>query len=97
MAGPDPDRPELGHLSRLYVAPSHWGRGIGRLLYERAIDHIRDAGYRDITLWVLEANDRARRWYERLGWWMTSARKPVYAPAGIDDVGYRIGLDEVDP
>ena len=31
---------------------------------------IRDAGSEDArsTLWVLEANDRARRFYEKVGW-----------------------------
>jgi GNAT superfamily N-acetyltransferase len=97
VAGPDPDDPECGHISRLYVAPSQWQRGIGRLLYERAIGHLRDVGYGEATLWVLEGNARARCWYEALGWRATAARKPTYAPAGIDDIGYRLVLHQVDP
>lgn len=38
---------------------------------------------------MLERNQRVRSWYERLGWEPTGERKPVYAPGGIDDVGYR--------
>jgi ribosomal protein S18 acetylase RimI-like enzyme len=97
VAGPDPDDPALGHLSRLYVDPTAWRRGIGRLLYERAIRHLSGLGYREVTLWVLEGNGRARRWYESLGWQMTSERKPTYAPAGIDDVRYRLVMDTVAP
>lgn len=37
LAGPDPADTDIGHLSRLYVDPSLWGRGIGRMLYERCI------------------------------------------------------------
>jgi hypothetical protein len=44
------------------------------------------------TLWVLEGNTRARRWYEDLGWRRTLRRTPTFAPAGIDDVQHRIEL-----
>ncbi len=92
LGGPDPVEPELGHLARLYVEPDRWGQGIGRGLYRAAMDHMRGAGYPAATLWVLERNDKARAWYERLGWTVTDVRKPVYEPAGIDDVQYRITL-----
>ena len=92
MAGPDPDDPTIGHLARLYVAPERWAEGIGRQLYAAAVASLVDAGFPAATLWVLERNTRARTWYERLGWRLTGDRKPTYAPAGIDDVGYRIDL-----
>jgi GNAT superfamily N-acetyltransferase len=43
-----------GWLSHLYVAPSHWGQGVGRLLHDAAVE----LGGRQ--LWVLRKNDRAR-------------------------------------
>jgi ribosomal protein S18 acetylase RimI-like enzyme len=46
----------------------------------------------EATLWVLEANSYARKWYERLGWKLSGKRKTTYAPAGIDDVQYRLAL-----
>jgi ribosomal protein S18 acetylase RimI-like enzyme len=92
LAGPDPDDPRIGHLARLYVAPERWREGIGRQLYDAALTTLVTAGFPAATLWVLERNTRARAWYERLGWRLTPARKPTYAPAGIDDVGYRIDL-----
>jgi len=92
LAGPDPDDPAVGHLARLYVAPERWAEGIGRQLYDVGMATMVDAGFPAATLWVLERNTRARSWYERLGWQPTDARKPTYAPAGIDDVGYRIDL-----
>jgi ribosomal protein S18 acetylase RimI-like enzyme len=92
LAGPDPLDPLRGHLARLYVTPRRWGVGIGGALYGAAIEHLQDAGYAEATLWVLERNDRARSWYERLGWQSTGERKTVYAPAAIDDVRYRLAL-----
>jgi ribosomal protein S18 acetylase RimI-like enzyme len=92
LAGPDPLDQTRGHLARLYVTPPRWGVGIGRQLYAAATDHLRAAGFAEATLWVLEQNDRARSWYERLGWRATGERRPVYAPAGIDDLRYRLVL-----
>jgi ribosomal protein S18 acetylase RimI-like enzyme len=56
------------------------------------MDHMQATGFDAVTLWVLERNQRARAWYERLGWQPTGERKPVFAPAGIDDLRYRISL-----
>ena len=92
LAGPDPAEEAAGHLSRLYVDPDHWGAGVGTLLYRSAVAHLRAARFDQATLWVLERNERARGWYERLGWRATGERKAVYEPAGIDDLRYRLTL-----
>ena len=91
LAGPDPDERTVGHLARLYVDPEHWGQGVGTQLYTVAVADLASR-FAEATLWVLEANRRARAWYERLGWRLTPKRKATYAPAGIDDVQYRIAL-----
>lgn len=49
-------------LRHLAVRPDRWGAGLAREAFARA----EDAGAR--RLWVLEANGRARRLYESLGW-----------------------------
>ena len=92
VAGPDPVDPGVGHVARLYVAPSRWGRGTGSSLLDGGVGELRRQGFAEATLWVLERNERARSWYERRGWRPTGERKPVWAPGGIDDVGYRIDL-----
>ena len=94
VAGPDLVRPDRGHIARFYVVPDRWGQGIGHRLYLDVLDRLRRAGYREATLWVLEANDRARAWYERLGWRETGERKTVYEPAGIVDLQYLLRLAE---
>jgi ribosomal protein S18 acetylase RimI-like enzyme len=53
-------------VEALYVAPARWGEGIGRRLLEHATQHLGE--YEEITLWVLEENLPARRFYERHGW-----------------------------
>jgi ribosomal protein S18 acetylase RimI-like enzyme len=96
--GSDPDRGRgEGHMARLNVAPERWAGGIGRRLYDAAMGSMTDAGFPAATLWVLEHNTRARRWYERLGWHLSGARKVLFAPGGIVDVGYRIALPAREP
>ena len=94
VAGPDPARPDRGHVARFYVSPDRWGQGIGHRLYLGALGWLRQGAYREATLWVLERNDRARTWYERLGWRTTGEQKTVYEPAGIVDLQYLIRLAE---
>ena len=88
LAGPDPDDPDLGHLARLYVDPDRWGAGIGTALHDAAVADLAGRSFAVATLWVLEDNIRARRWYERLGWSQTSRRKPTFEPAAIYDAQY---------
>jgi GNAT superfamily N-acetyltransferase len=92
MGGADPDHLEMGHITRFYVDPTHWGQGIGSLLYEAAISHLRQGAYGQASLWVLEGNVRARAWYERLGWTCTGERKVAAETNGIDDVRYITAL-----
>jgi len=63
-----PEAPEVGAVYALYLGRSVLGRGIGRALLERATEGLRDAGWKRAVLWVLETNERARRFYERAGW-----------------------------
>jgi GNAT superfamily N-acetyltransferase len=57
-----------GEVPAIYVDPAVVGTGVGRRLFTAATDALRRAGYRRATLWVLEANARARSFYERAGW-----------------------------
>jgi ribosomal protein S18 acetylase RimI-like enzyme len=57
-----------GELFALYVLPRTAGTGVGRSLLRRAESRLRAAGFTRATLWVLETNERGRRFYERHGW-----------------------------
>ena len=72
--GPSRDERALGELYAIYVDPDEWSTGAGRDLLERAEAVLRRA-YAEALLWVLEENPRARRFYERAGWWPDGARK----------------------
>ena len=58
----------LGELSALYVVPEEWGSGVAGALHDEAVVGMRELGATEATLWVVEGNTRARRFYEREGW-----------------------------
>jgi ribosomal protein S18 acetylase RimI-like enzyme len=60
--------PEVGELDRLYIDPGTWRTGVGSALNATGLAHLAAAGFTRATLWVLESNERARRFYEREGW-----------------------------
>jgi ribosomal protein S18 acetylase RimI-like enzyme len=67
-AGPSPDPEGAGELYAINVDPAYWGTGAGRALLEAARDELARLGFAETVLWVLPANARARRFYERAGW-----------------------------
>ena len=80
-------------LDGLYVRPEHWGSGLGRKLHDEVLDRLRAGGSPRCHLWVLEHNDRARRFYERLGWRENGDTRVVPFPPNPIDVGYTIELE----
>ena len=65
----DDDARFVAEVAALYVHPSTWGMGIGATLMDHIHDYLSQLGsYRETTLWVLEKNHRARRFYERQGY-----------------------------
>jgi GNAT superfamily N-acetyltransferase len=85
-----------GWLDGLYVLPEWWSRGVGRALHDEVLERQRSAAAKRCHLWVLERNDRARRFYERLGWHENGDTRVVPFPPNPIDVGYSIEpLDRV--
>jgi ribosomal protein S18 acetylase RimI-like enzyme len=65
-----------GELYAIYVLPSCQGRGFGRALMRAVAGRLAAGGTESMLLWVLEANARARRFYEALGG-MVVRRQPI--------------------
>ena len=54
----------FGEIVSIYLLPEYIGKGYGKKLFEATISKLVDIGYKDIFLWVLEENMRARYFYE---------------------------------
>ena len=62
-------------LISFFVDPFFQQMGYGRQMMEQFIREASAAGYKQLLLWVLEKNDRARRFYENAGFIPDGARK----------------------
>ena len=57
----------VAEVYAVYFLPERWGAGLARPLQDHALADLRERGLREVTLWVLTTNDRARRFYEKAG------------------------------
>jgi GNAT superfamily N-acetyltransferase len=71
----DADPVRTGEVAAIYLHPDVWGQGLGRQLMAATLANLTAAGYRDATLWVLQDNARARRFYSQAGWTADGAAK----------------------
>jgi ribosomal protein S18 acetylase RimI-like enzyme len=58
------DRAEIWAI---YVKPASWCKGAGRGLWLEALQRMVEEGYKSVSLWVIAGNERAIRFYERMG------------------------------
>ena len=80
-----------GWLLNLFVVPAEWGRGVGAALHDRAVELLRTHGD-TARLWVLEENERARRFYEARGWRDDGGRTRSRFPPHPVELRYALGL-----
>jgi GNAT superfamily N-acetyltransferase len=77
----DPDDdfavPGACQLVAMWVSPAVRGTGVAAALVEAVAEHVRGTGAAALVLWVTEVNERARRFYERLGFVPTGSQQPV--------------------
>lgn len=64
-----------GEIWAIYVAPAHWGCGVGSALFADAIAELTARGLTSVMLWVLEGNTRALQFYQGNGFALDGARK----------------------
>lgn len=62
-----PEMAGWGEIASIYLLPENWGNGWGKALLSAAVEQLESMGYQDLFLWVLEGNQRARAFYERMG------------------------------
>jgi GNAT superfamily N-acetyltransferase len=90
VMGPDASDDDVAVIYRLYVDPTAVGLGIGARLLTAATEWLQTRFTR-LTLWVLEGNVGARRFYEREGWHDDGSRMTETEPEGSwTSVRYRL-------
>jgi GNAT superfamily N-acetyltransferase len=89
FAGPSRDTEGVAELYSIYVDPDAWGTRLGRELIVEVERQLREQGFEEAELWVLEDNPRGRRFYEAAGWTSADVRPIQVFGTDVPEVRYR--------
>jgi adenylate kinase family enzyme len=94
-ASRDDDAKELaGEIAAIYIAADSWSQGIGQRLLRHACARLAERGYSTVTLWVLEDNPGAIRFYRAAGLLPDGASKEAdMAGKSLREVRYAMPID----
>jgi GNAT superfamily N-acetyltransferase len=79
-------------LYAIYLHPARWDQGIGRALLERAEESMRDSGFEQALLWVMEGNERGERFYRAAGWERDGRKVDSFQGVEVAELRYRKAL-----
>ncbi len=89
----DMDLGDAMEIHGIYFHPDIWRLGLGRALMQWIFDDLRRRDYNLLTLWTLEANKRARSFYESLGMTADGETKVDFKDGfELDEIRYTITL-----
>jgi ribosomal protein S18 acetylase RimI-like enzyme len=80
------DEPPAGRMElwALYLAPPVWSRGIGRALWQAVEAQVRAQHAASVSLWVIESNERARRFYSAAGFEPDAGSQNGFTLGGVE-------------
>jgi GNAT superfamily N-acetyltransferase len=79
-------------LMSMWVRPEARGSGTGEALVDAAADWAKARNHDTLHLWVAEANEPARRLYERCGFTPTGERQPLPSNPAMPEIRMRRAL-----
>jgi ribosomal protein S18 acetylase RimI-like enzyme len=82
----------FGEVWGIYLLPLFWNQGLGMELVNWGIQELRQRGFEKISLWVLEENINARRFYEKLGFIHDGAVKEISIGKSLNEYRYIINI-----
>jgi len=85
----DHDPQKVRELQSIYFHPDHWGKGLGQTLLGHIKTEVTEAGYPWLTVWSLNSNERALRFYRGQGFREDGHKKTTLA---YDEVYWEIRL-----
>ena len=78
----------------LYVRYDRRKSGIGRMLFQNAVDSFRAAGKKTMIVWCLKENQEARKFYERMGGKAGQTGTHTWGNRVYNMISYHYRLDE---
>ncbi|HMO11331.1 MAG TPA: GNAT family N-acetyltransferase [Actinotalea sp.] len=94
----DQDAPDLGELYAINLHPDAYARGAAPELLRAVERELARHGHGEAVLWVVPGNARARRFYEREGWAVDDATRPIEIAGRftVEEMRYRRVLAPVE-
>jgi ribosomal protein S18 acetylase RimI-like enzyme len=87
--GSSPIRPShAGEIYALYILPAHWRKGIGAALLREAAIAMKEKKMPSLCLWVLDANERAKGFYQKMGGQKLGGKTVRIGPDALKEVCY---------
>ena len=77
-----------GEIWGIYLLPEDWNKGIGSYFINWGLNELKKRGYKRVTLWVLEENVNARRFYEKIGFKHEGTRKELDLGKKLTELRY---------
>jgi ribosomal protein S18 acetylase RimI-like enzyme len=77
-----------GEIGAIYILAAAQGFGGGQLLMNRAASLLSERGKKSVSVWVLSENQKARRFYERLGGRLVGEREERQPQMILAEVAY---------
>lgn len=84
--------PDTGEIQGIYLLRDFQHLGLGRALMEDALRRLQESGYRKVTLWVLDSNAKAIRFYEKAGFSPDGAVKTAVLGTPVKELRYACDL-----
>lgn len=82
---------ECVEILDFYVEPFFWGCGIGTRLLRRLLQEAKQSGSQSIGLWVIAENIKARKLYEKNGFFMTGETNIIEGTDKLE-IYYKLSL-----
>ncbi|MCL2517227.1 MAG: GNAT family N-acetyltransferase [Oscillospiraceae bacterium] len=84
----DEDKSDAGEVYAIYLLADFWDKGYGRQMMNYAVAALKNNGYHEIIVWVLEENNRARRFYEKCDFSFDGTKKELQIGKTLIEVRY---------
>lgn len=77
-----------GEIYAIYVHPDFWGTPVTHEAFQFCVNRLKERGFTRLTIWVLESNIRARKFYEKHGFVFDGAKQQIDLGKSLTEVRY---------
>ena len=86
---------DLGELYALYVKADERGKKIGEKLLRKTASILKERGYKEMVIWCLKENKKARKFYEKMGGKLYKTRNIEIGNKEYAEVCYKYDLNKI--